>query len=93
MTIVLSSDEVGSQGPGTAPDIRIQKFGPAILAASQTIGNVVARTNDILAGHREWLNTLSQRAEQSLLHKRARDAPGSKSHSTLVKSKALPHQP
>ena len=29
MTIVLSSDEVGSQGQGTDPDIRMRELGPA----------------------------------------------------------------
>jgi hypothetical protein len=93
MTKVLSSDDAGSQGLGPDPDIRIQALGPAILVPSQTIGNVVARTNDLLAGHREWLNTLSQRAERSQHHKRAQVAPASKSHSILGKRKALPHQP
>lgn len=93
MTKVPSSDDAGSRGLGMNPNIQIQELGPANLVPSQTIGNVIARTNDLLAGHREWLNTLSQRAKQSQHHKRAHDAPASKSHSTLGKSKALPHQP
>jgi hypothetical protein len=38
MTIVLFSDDVGSQGQGMDPDIRIQELGPAILVPSQRTG-------------------------------------------------------
>lgn len=67
MTIVLSSDEVGSRGLGTDADNRIQELGQSSWFRVKTIGDVVARTNQILAGHREWLNLLSQRAGVSIM--------------------------
>ena len=63
MTIVILSDE--EQVP---PNVAIQELSPAILMPSQAIGNVVARTNYLLAGHREWLNSLPQRDAPSRIY-------------------------
>jgi hypothetical protein len=79
MTIVLlSNDDLASEELGSNPNVQVQELGPTILVPSQAIGNVVARTNDLLASHREWLNNLPQRAERGQAQNKARDVPASK---------------
>jgi hypothetical protein len=94
MTIVLSTNEEGNEGLGLNPNVQVQELGPAIFIPSQAIGHVVARTNDLLAGHREWLNSLPQRAELEQHQIKARDAPASKSswlcHVAFLENSEIP---
>jgi hypothetical protein len=94
MTIILSTNEEGNEGPGSNPNVQVQELGPAIFSPSQAIGNVVARTNDLLAGHREWLNSLPQRVEREQHQNEARDAPASKSswlcHVAFLENSKIP---
>jgi hypothetical protein len=69
-------EDVGSNSGG---NVHVQSLGPAVLVPSQAIGNVVARTNDLLAGHREWLNSLPHRGGNEKLQNKIRDVPASKS--------------
>lgn len=78
MTILLSTNDEGDEGLGSNPNVQVQGLGPAILVPSQAIGNVVARTNILLAGHRQWLNSLPQRTVREQRQNKARDAPASK---------------
>lgn len=47
-------------GHGESPEIRVQSLGPAILTPAQEIGNIVAKGNEIVADHREWLAKFPQ---------------------------------
>jgi hypothetical protein len=97
MTIILSTNE-GNEGPGSNPNVQVQELGPAIFIPSQAIGNVVARTNDLLASHREWLNSLPQRVEREQHWEQhqneARDAPASESswlcHVAFLENSKIP---
>jgi hypothetical protein len=77
---LLSGNELESDVGGSNANVQVESLGPAILVPSQAIGNVVARTNGLLAGHREWLDSLPQRNEHQSQNK-ARDVPASMSTS------------
>lgn len=84
MSVVLLSgsdleSDGGDVGSNAGGNVQVQLLGPAVLVPSQAIGNVVARTNDLLAGHREWLNSLPQRGGEEKLQNKVRDVPASKS--------------
>jgi hypothetical protein len=76
--LVISSDDPDTEALESNPNVQVLELGPAILVPSQSIGNVVTRTNSLLAGHREGLNSLPQRAEREKPQLKPRDAPASK---------------
>ena len=55
MSLVLANGN-----DGTTPEIRVQSLGSAILTPVQQIGNIVARGNEIVTDHREWLAKFPQ---------------------------------
>jgi len=52
--------ELGNRIDANDPEIEVQSLGPAILTPVQEIGNIVARGNEIVADHREWLAKFPQ---------------------------------
>ncbi|KAE9369047.1 hypothetical protein N431DRAFT_547824 [Stipitochalara longipes BDJ] len=75
--IILSDEELQNENLSLDPNVQIQELGPAILVPSHAIGNVVARTNDLLVGQREWLKGLPQQDDRVQHQNKVRDAPAS----------------